>query len=274
MAHDPHPAIFFLALILAGLTSGFAGGLFGIGGGVLRIPIFLYLFPAFGVTTESAFHLAAGTSLALAIPTSAMAAWRQHREHQMDPEFLRTWIPPLLVGVLGGVVASSFSSGLALRWGFMGLLGAMLLYFTLPNRPRIAQKVPGGARRGLLAGSVGMISTLLGLTGGVLTTPALMACSMPIHRAVAVSTAGSLAISFVATAGMIWSGLGVPGRSSYALGYVDLVAVAAATPAVILAAPWGVRLANRLPERLLELAFAALLLALILDTAFDAISGH
>ena len=67
--------------------------------------------------------------------------------------------------------------------------------------------------------------------------------------------------------------MAVPGRTPYALGYVDLVALAAATPAVMLAAPFGVRLANRLPERPLELAFVALLLVLILDTVADYVSG-
>ena len=64
MNDESHLVLFFAALILAGLGSGFAGGLFGIGGGLLRIPIFLYLFPAFGVSSDSTFHLAAGTSLA------------------------------------------------------------------------------------------------------------------------------------------------------------------------------------------------------------------
>ena len=56
------------ALLLSGLASGFAGGLFGIGGGLLRVPLFLYLFPAFGVAPEVTMHLAAGTSLAVAVP--------------------------------------------------------------------------------------------------------------------------------------------------------------------------------------------------------------
>ena len=273
MNDESHLVLFFVALILAGLGSGFAGGLFGIGGGLLRIPIFLYLFPTFGVSSDSAFHLAAGTSLALAIPTSAVASWRQYREGQLNPAFLRTWIPPLLIGVVLGIVASYFSSGHLLRWIFLGLLVVMAVYFAVPRRPHLGNQVPRGAFRGLLAASIGAFSSLLGLSGGVLTTPALMTYNQPIHRAVAVSSAGSLAISIVATVGMVWSGMEVAGRTPYALGYVDLVALAAATPAVMLAAPFGVRLANRLPERPLELAFVALLLALILDTVADSVSG-
>ena len=274
MSDESHLALFFIALILAGLASGFAGGLFGIGGGLLRIPIFLYLFPAFGVDSDSTFHLAAGTSLALAIPTSAVASWRQHREGQLDLAFLRTWIPPLLVGVVLGIVASYFSSGHLLRWIFLGLLVVTVVYFAVPRRPHLGNQVPRGAFGALLPAGIGAFSSLLGLSGGVLTTPALVAYNQSIHRAVAISSAGSLAISVVATAGMVWSGMEVPGRTAYALGYVDLVAVAAATPAVMLAAPFGVRLANRLPERLLELAFVLVLLALIIDTVSDSMIGN
>lgn len=271
MADGPHAGVYFGALILAGLASGFAGGLFGIGGGLLRIPIFLYLFPAFEVGSTSVFHLAAGTSLALAIPTSAMSTWRQNRDSQLDLAFMRTWIPPLLVGVCLGIVGSYFTSGDVLRWVFLGVLVVMMVYSALPDRPRLAESVPVGATRAALAASIGAFSSLLGLTGGVFTTPALLAFGQPIHRAVAVSTAGSLAISVVATAGMIGSGLDAPNRTAYSLGYVDLLAVAAATPAVLVSAPWGVRLANRLPERPLEIAFALLLLVMIIDTVAEAL---
>ena len=60
---------YYLTLLAAGLSSGFAGGLFGIGGGLLRVPILLYVFHSFGVSENLTFHLAAGTSLAVAIPT-------------------------------------------------------------------------------------------------------------------------------------------------------------------------------------------------------------
>ena len=56
-----------LTLLIAGLGSGFAGGLFGIGGGALRVPILLYLFAAFGVDRDLIMHMAAGTSLAVAL---------------------------------------------------------------------------------------------------------------------------------------------------------------------------------------------------------------
>ena len=58
---------------LVGLGSGFVSGLFGIGGGIVRIPLFVYLLPLFGVAQSVMMHVAVGTSMALVLP-SAIAA--------------------------------------------------------------------------------------------------------------------------------------------------------------------------------------------------------
>ena len=66
------------AFALVGLASGFASGLFGIGGGIVRIPIFIYLLPLFGVAHPVLMHVAVGTSMALVLP-SAMASTSRPR---------------------------------------------------------------------------------------------------------------------------------------------------------------------------------------------------
>jgi len=258
---------YYLTLVAAGLSSGFAGGLFGIGGGLLRVPILLYVFHSFGVSENLTFHLAAGTSLAVAIPTSMASAYRQYKAQNLDFAFLKTWIPWLVLGVVAGILISYVSSSSVLKEIFVGLLGIMAIYFLLPSRPHIANEIPKGFLRGLMAAVIGGLSTLLGLSGGVLTTPSLVACNATMHRAVAVSSAGSLAVSIVAAAGMVWTGYGVAGAPSWTLGYVDLPALALMTPTVIVTAPLGVRLANFMRPRALELAFVALLIALGIDMA-------
>lgn len=66
------------AFALVGLASGFASGLFGIGGGIVRIPIFIYLLPLFGVAHPVLMHVAVGTSMALVLP-SAVASTRKQQ---------------------------------------------------------------------------------------------------------------------------------------------------------------------------------------------------
>ena len=64
---------------LVGLTSGFASGLFGIGGGIVRIPLFVYLLPLFGVAHSVMMHVAVGTSMALVLPSAPAAARSRRR---------------------------------------------------------------------------------------------------------------------------------------------------------------------------------------------------
>ena len=56
---------------LVGLGSGFVSGLFGIGGGIVRIPLFVYLLPLFGVAQSVMMHVAVGTSMALVLPSAS-----------------------------------------------------------------------------------------------------------------------------------------------------------------------------------------------------------
>ena len=53
--------IYILSLLAAGFISGFVAGLFGVGGGIVRIPIFLFLFLILGIDPEILMHVAAGT---------------------------------------------------------------------------------------------------------------------------------------------------------------------------------------------------------------------
>lgn len=274
MTSESHMAIYLGALLLAGIASGFAGGFFGIGGGLLRVPIFLYLFPAFSVTEEHVFSLAAGTSLALAIPTCLSSTWRQRKEENLDKELLKAWLPALVVGVVVGLVISKFSSGVVLRFFFVAVLVIQAVYFLIPNSPKISDHLPSRLGIAAISSGIGTLSVMLGLSGGLFTTPTLVAFGQSIHRALATASAGGLLISIVATVGMVINGIGAGGTTSYALGYVDLPALGLMAPAVLLFAPLGVRLANRLPARRLELVFGCLLVVLAADMLREALERY
>jgi uncharacterized protein len=252
-------------LLVAGLASGFAGGLFGIGGGLLRVPIFLYLFPAFGMATGLSMHMATATSLALALPSSISATLSQRRAGNVDVGFLKLWLPPLAVGVVIGVVASRFVEDRHLQAAFAVaiLIAAAHMLFS-GDGFRLAERLAGWLRS-VLAIVLGGVSTMLGLTGGTFITPTLCAFGYPIHRAIATSTVGGLVISTIGAIGYIINGLSVPGLPDHSLGYVDLIAFVVMAPFVMAAAPFGVHLANRLNKRLLKRIFGVFLVIVALD---------
>lgn len=263
---DTSVLLYGLLLVASGLASGFAGGLFGIGGGVLRIPIFLVLFGAFGYDPSLTMHVAAGTSLALGIPTGLRSALSQQRAGHLDAAFLRSWIPALLVGVAAGIVAMRHLAGSTLTAIFgVAMLLAAIQMIAMPPGFHLTEEVPGHPVRDLLAATIGAVSTMIGVSGGTFTTPALTVLGYPIHRALAVSAAGAAAIATGGSAGAVFNGLGVPGRPSFSLGYVELLAVGVMFPAILVSAPIGVKLGNRLDEKRLRRSFGIFLLFVAAD---------
>lgn len=263
------------ALLISGLASGFAGGLFGIGGGILRVPIFIYLFPFFGVAQDVTMHMAAGTSLAVAVPTTISGCWAQHKAGNMDWSFVRSWVPALLVGVLGGLVFQRYAPGHVLILIFAVVLLLQSLQMLVGrDKLHFGSEVPTGPIRWIIASVIGGLSVAIGISGGAFTTPTLVALSYPIHRALAVATATSLCVSSVGTVGSIWNGLPSTQLPKFSLGYVDLLAVAIMIPTVLIMAPLGVKLANRMSKEKLSRVFAIFMMLIAADMAFDFFDRH
>ncbi len=263
------------ALFVSGLASGFAGGLFGIGGGLLRVPLFLYLFPLFGVASDVTMHVAAGTSLAVAVPGTISACRAQHQAGNMDMSFVKSWVPALLVGVLVGLGVQRFAPSHALILVFAVVLFLQSLQMLIGrDKLHFASRVPMGPGRWVIAAFIGALSVALGISGGAFTTPTLVALSYPLRRALAVSTATALSVASVGAIGSVVNGFGNSQLPRFSLGYVDVLAVAVMVPAVLVTSPMGVRMASRMSKDLLSRIFAIFLMIVAADMAFDFFDRH
>ena len=69
--------IYILYYLIAGSFAGLLAGLFGIGGGMIIVPILIYLFKAQGFPEDALTHIGIGTSLATIIVTS-ISSLRAH----------------------------------------------------------------------------------------------------------------------------------------------------------------------------------------------------
>lgn len=271
-----------LLLIAVGLVSGYASGLFGIGGGLLRIPIFLHMLPVLGVPVALGMHVAAGTSLSVAVPTSISASRSQQKAGNLDRGMFWIWLPPLGVGVVLGIVATRFVSGRVLA----GLFAAVVLVAAIRMLVQRAEtdanntddksqaQLPSRPVLSILSLLIGVLSPMVGIVGGTFATPLLTALRYPIHRAVAVSSVGGLVVSVLGTIGFVatgWHAAGLPARF---WGYVDPLALLLMTPCVLVTVPLGVWTANRLGARTLEWSFGLLLAAMALDVAWRVVFWH
>jgi uncharacterized membrane protein YfcA len=85
-------------------------------------------------------------------------------------------------------------------------------------------------------------------------------CGRPIHQAVATASGFGLAIGAPAALGFVAAGWNAEGRPPLSLGYVNMPAAVIMALVTTATAPFGARLAHRLPRAALRRWFALFLL--------------
>jgi len=250
------------ALLAAGAGAGFAGGLFGIGGGFVVVPALVLILPLLGAAPEQLTHVAVGTSLATIIFTSLRSVRSHALRNSVDVAVLKSWAPWVVLGTFAAtIVADRFTSAtLALIFG-IGVLG-FAVHFLSPrvHDRQLLEAMPAGAAKIGLAGGLGMFSALLGIGGGTITTMVMTLSGTPIHRAIGTASGMGAIIAIPATIGFAIIGFGQPGMPWGSLGYVNLPAALAIVSVSVLVAPLGVAAAHRLSPSLLRRVFALYLI--------------
>ncbi|EKF18300.1 sulfite exporter TauE/SafE family protein [Nitratireductor pacificus] len=254
-------AVLVAGMAITGMIGGVLAGLLGVGGGIVIVPVLFWVLRAFQIAPEHASHLAVATSLATIIPTSISSMRSHARRGTVDRDLLRLWGPAVFCGALIGGGLAKFVSGDSLRaiFGVVGLLVAVNM--ALPKTLVISQHLPANTWvNRLIAGVIGLISSLMGIGGGTLSVPTLSAFAFPTHRAVGTASALGLMIAVPGVAGFIYAGLGVEGLPPSSIGYVNLAAVLIIAPVSYLFAPLGARLAHALDAKSLKRVFALFLM--------------
>ena len=251
---------------VVGLASGFISGLFGVGGGTVRVPIFIYLFPLIGIAHSVLMHVATATSMALVVPSAISSTRKQYALGNLDLGFYKTWAIGLLIGVVIGAILLPYGSTEILQTVFAIYMVLVGIYTALGHgRFSFGSQPPAGGKKIGLASVVGLVAALTGTGGGTQTTPILSAFKFPLAKAIAISSATGLVTGTVATMGNILTGWHAPDLPSYSLGYVDVVIFIVMLPTVMIAAPLGVRVGHMMSETMLRRTYAALLILIGLD---------
>lgn len=244
-----------------GIVTGIFSGLFGVGGGLIIVPILSFIFAGHGFPSAHIMHMALGTSLATIVFTSISSARAHHKRGGVNWFIVRRIMPGLIAGALAGTWLASQMSTIWLKGLFVIFdfyVGTQLLLEFSPS-PSGRQSESGPM---VFAGAlIGSLSSLVGIGGGTLSVPFLIYCNYPMRQAVGTSSAIGLPVAISASAGYIFNGLQVHGLPPMSAGFVYLPALAGIALASGLTAPLGARLAHRLPVPLLKKLFALLLYA-------------
>lgn len=252
----------YAAYLLLGAVAGFLGGMFGIGGGTILVPVLLMLFEAQHFPAEHAMHLALGSSMAVILFTS-VASMRKHHQHgAVEWRVVFGISPGILLGTaIGTLVAASISPF------YLTIFFALFMCFAasqilLDVKPHASRQLPGIAGLTLMGTFTGWISALVSIGGGALTVPFLVWCNMPLRHAIGTASAIGFPIAVGGSIGYIVTGLHATNLPAPTLGYVYLPAMLGCAVVSVITAPLGAKTAHRTNVAVLRKLFALMLIGL------------
>ncbi|GFM80753.1 UPF0721 transmembrane protein [Pseudomonas cichorii] len=250
----------FVLYLALGACAGVLAGLFGVGGGIIIVPVLVLSFGLQGFDASVLTHLAVGTSLATIVFTSINSVRAHHSMGAVRWPIFAWLTVGILVGAGLGSLTASYIAGPYLQKiiGVFALLVA--LQMALDLRPKASRSVPG--KPGLAAAGVviGWASAIFGIGGGSLTVPFLTWRSVSMQQAVATSAACGFPIALASAISFMILGWHDPLLPPHSLGFVYLPALLGIAVTSMFFARFGARLAHKLSPRLLKRLFAALLL--------------
>jgi uncharacterized membrane protein YfcA len=257
-----------LLLLAVGALAGFLAGVFGIGGGAILVPVFFECFRLGGVPLDVRMPLCVGTSLAVIIPTSIRSYRAHHARGAVDMEIMRTWWLPVLIGVIAGAVIARHAPERLFRIVFIVIAYSAAARLLLARETwKFGDDLPKGPLMKGFGFFVGLLSTLMGVGGGLYANLLMTFYGRPIHQAVATSSVLAVLISIPGALGYVYAGW--PAAARYpevaalqlplSIGYVSLIGAALVIPTSMMTAPLGVRAAHAMSKRALETAFGCYL---------------
>lgn len=253
-----------LTLAAVGAFAGILAGLLGVGGGIVLVPAFFYLFSAAGFGSDDLMQICLATSLATIIVTSARSVMAHNRKGAVDWQILKDWAPGIAIGAAVGVfmVSSLRTHTLQVIFGVLVVIIALYMMFGRSSW-RLADQMPQGPVKYVMATLTGFVSVLLGIGGGSIGVPLMTLHGRPIHRAVA--TAAGFGGLIALPSALLFLFTPTENAPPGTIGAVNIPAFLIVIAMTTLTAPLGASLAHKLDGKMLKKVFAFFLMLVALN---------
>jgi uncharacterized membrane protein YfcA len=251
-------------LLALGAFSGVLAGLLGVGGGIILVPAFYYVFSGLGYDSPELMQICLGTSLATIIVTSLRSLAAHHKKGAVDWSILKGWGAGIAIGAaLGMLVASSLRSEV-LQTIFGALAVIVGVYMTSGREKwRLGTEMPTGVLRAAMSPVIGFLSVLMGIGGGSFGVPTMSLFNVPIHRAVATAAGFGVIIAVPSVIGFLLVDIAV--APPFTVGAVNFLAFGLVVAMTLITAPWGAALAHRMDPKPLKRVFGVFLILVALN---------
>ncbi|OOF80279.1 sulfite exporter TauE/SafE family protein [Rodentibacter caecimuris] len=258
---------FIVICLLVGALVGFLAGLFGIGGGLVIVPVLVYLLPMMGVPEPLLMSTALGTSFATIVITGFSSAQRHHKLGNIVWEAVKILAPVIMITVfISGLFIGKLDRDIAAKL-FACLVVYLAVKMVISIKPKATESTKTLTTKSSIIGGIliGMASSAAGIGGGGFIVPFLNSRGIDMKKAIGSSAFCGMLLGLSGMLSFMVSGWDNPAMPDYSLGYIYLPAVFGITATSFFTSKLGATATAKLPVSMLKKGFALLLIAIAID---------
>jgi len=259
---DQNQIIFFVTVMaIAAVPVGFVAGLFGVGGGLITVPVLFYIFDSAGLDRSLIMHLAVGTSFAIIIPTSFISTMTHMKFKAVDFDIVKSFGFFVMFGIIMGTIfaANLKTAYLVLFFSIITMFFAFYFLITKEKMKPMQNKM--NMMHKIILGSLsGFFAAPMGIGGGSINVPILKMFGYPINQAIGSSAAIGFLVSLIGALGFVISGTYLDTEAPLSFGFVNIPAFLIFIPITMLMAKIGAIAVHKINRRIINRLFGVFLL--------------
>ena len=248
-------------MALTAIPVGFIAGLFGVGGGLITVPVLFYIFNSIGLDRSFIMHLAVGTSFAIIIPTSFISTMTHMKFKAVDFDIVKSFGAFVAVGIIIGTIFAAILKTEYLILFFSVLTMLFAFYFlTSTEKTKTVQRKMHFIHKVILGFLSGFFIAPMGIGGGSINVPILKIFGYSINKAIGSSAAIGFLVSIMGALGFAVSGTYLNIDVPLSLGFVNIPAFLIFIPITMLMAKIGAIAVHKINKRIISRLFGIFLL--------------
>ena len=257
-------------MALTAIPVGFIAGLFGVGGGLITVPVLFYIFNSMGLDRSFIMHLAVGTSFAIIIPTSFISTMTHMKFKAVDFDIVKSFGAFVAVGIIIGTIFAAILKTEYLILFFSVLTMLFAFYFLVSKEKTNAVQHKMNLTYKVILGFLsGFFTAPMGIGGGSINVPILKIFGYSINKAIGSSAAIGFLVSIIGALGFAISGTYLDTEVPLSFGFVNIPAFLIFIPITMLMAKIGAKAVHQINKRIINKLFGVFLLIISCRLFFE-----
>jgi uncharacterized membrane protein YfcA len=251
---------FVIVMAVAAIPVGFVAGLFGVGGGLITVPVLFYIFNSAGLDRSFIMHLAVGTSFAIIIPTAFVSTITHMKFKAVDFDIVKSFGVFVMFGIILGTIfaVNLKTANLVLFFSIITMFFAFYFLITKEKMKPMQNKM--NMMHKIILGSLsGFFAAPMGIGGGSINVPILKMFGYTINQAIGSSAAIGFLVSLIGALGFVISGTYLDTEAPLSFGFVNIPAFLIFIPITMIMAKIGAKVVHQINKQIINRLFGIFL---------------